>query len=91
MLIQHEHGLAGVFLTATHIHLFMKGGLLPVTLAFVFSLAFHYGFARFLHFRFKFWPFVAYYFVYAPLWILISLAFWVELAVQRHMDVDWKI
>jgi cellulose synthase/poly-beta-1,6-N-acetylglucosamine synthase-like glycosyltransferase len=91
MLIQHEHALAGVFLTATHFNLFWEGGLLPVTLAFAFSLGLHYGFARLLHFRFKFWPFVVYYFIYAPIWILISLAFWLQLLVQQgHMDVDWK-
>jgi cellulose synthase/poly-beta-1,6-N-acetylglucosamine synthase-like glycosyltransferase len=41
MLIQQEHALAGVFLTATHVNLFLEGGFVPVTLAFAFSLSFH--------------------------------------------------
>jgi cellulose synthase/poly-beta-1,6-N-acetylglucosamine synthase-like glycosyltransferase len=91
MLVQHEHGLAGLFLSAAHFHLITKGGFLPVMLAFAFSLGLHYGFARFLHFRFKFWSFVVYYFVYAPVWIIISLVFWLQLAVRGHLEVDWKI
>ncbi len=87
---QEAGGALGGVLSFLHFKQWIALGFLPLTAAFVISLGLHYGFARFLHFRFKSWPFIVYYFIYTPIWILISLGFWLELAIRGHMDVDWK-
>jgi cellulose synthase/poly-beta-1,6-N-acetylglucosamine synthase-like glycosyltransferase len=91
MLAQHAHGLAGIFLFLTHVHLLFEGGWLPMLLAFAVSLALHFGFARGLGYRFKIFPFLVYYFVYAPGWIVVNLAFWLYLVVRGRTHVDWEV
>lgn len=90
MLIQHVHGLAGVFLTLIHVNLYSEGRFLSIALALAFSFGFHYAFARGLRFRFKFRPFFLYYFIYSPVWILVNLFFWLRIALLGDLDVDWK-
>ncbi len=81
---------AGIFFWLSH-HAVLTEGIVSTAAGFLLSLAFFWVFSAVAKFRFNPLSFVVYYFVYAPLVMLINIVMFITQFRTVSVDLDWKV
>ncbi len=90
MIAQPFQFPAGIFLWFSH-HAVLSDGLVSTLVGLLLSLAIYGLFSAIARFRFNPLTFLAYYFLYAPLVMLINIAMFVTQFRTVSVDLDWKV
>jgi cellulose synthase/poly-beta-1,6-N-acetylglucosamine synthase-like glycosyltransferase len=86
----HHQFVLSLLLWTAHYHMVMDGAI-PMLLGFGITLAFNFGLAKVLRFRFNFPAFVVYYAVYLPAWMAVNLFFGIGVLLGVRFKLDWKV
>ena len=90
MNMQSYQFVSGILLWFSHAVMFSQG-IVSVSLGLLVSIVIFFGSARLLKFRFNVFEYALYYFLYAPVLVVITVGMFILQLDNKKIELDWKI